>query len=316
MRDAHHPIRTSTAWSMTPGSNTGDGIRAGQAIGAQAELLEEAWWFPVIQLPLIEAPDKMAACIIYRLPHMVCVNRLGDRFTNEACAYDRFGRDMIRNQIETGANAPAWMIFDATFRAKYTCGTIMPSSVMPDRWLPPAWWDAYLYRAPTVAELARKIEIDPAKLESVVQRINDYAASGVDPEFGRGSTEFDRMMAGDPRVKPNPALGPIDRAPFYAVRIELGDLGTKGGLRVDEQARVVATDGQPIPGLYAAGNCTGSIFGRAYPGPGGTLGPAMTFGYIAANSIAARGSAGGQALGSEDPAIPAGIVRSSHDIEA
>lgn len=290
MRDQYLPVPTSTTSSLTPGSNTGDSILAGRAIGADTEWLDQGWWFPVVQLPLLEAPDKLMAHILFRMPHMVCVNRLTERFTNESAAYDRFGRDMIRDQIRTGANTPCWMIFDATFRAKYMCGSIMPSLVMPDRMVPAAWWDAYIYRAPSVAELATKICLDPVKLEGVVRRMNNYAAAGADPEFGRGGTDFDRIMASDPRVKPNPALGPIDRPPFYAVRVDLGDLGTKGGLRIDQHARVLSPDGTAIPGLYAAGNCTGSIFGHAYPGPGGTLGPAMTFAYIAANDIAERPS--------------------------
>jgi 3-oxosteroid 1-dehydrogenase len=285
MRDANLPVPTSTTWSLTPGSNTGDGIRAAQSVGASVELLDQAWWFPVVTLPLIEAPDRVMAHILFRLPHMVIVNRNGDRFTNEAAAYDRFGADMIQDQIKTGANVPAWMIFDATFRTKYTCGSIMPSIVMPDALLPSAWWDSYIYRASTVEELAEKIGLSPTKLGGVVGRMNDYAAAGADPEFGRGSTDFDRIMAGDPNLKPNPALGPINKAPFYAVRVDLGDLGTKGGVRIDKHARVLDGDAHPIEGLYATGNTTGAVFGHAYPGAGATLGPAMTFGFIAANDL-------------------------------
>lgn len=287
MRDAYLPVPTTCSASLTPGTNTGDTLVAARAIGADTEFLDQGWWFPVVQLPLLEAPDKLMSHILFRMPHMVCVNRQTERFTNESAAYDRMGRDMIRDQIKTGANAPCWMIFDATFRAKYMCGSILPTILMPDWMVPAAWWDAYIYRAPTLAVLADKIALDPNKLEGVVQRMNSYAAAGTDPEFGRGGTDFDRIMASDLRVKPNPALGPIDRPPFYAIRVDLGDLGTKGGLRVDQNARVLTPDGTPLRGLYAVGNCSGSIFGDAYPGPGGTLGPAMTFAFIAANDIAA-----------------------------
>jgi len=196
---------------------------------------------------------------------------------------------MMRDQLKTGANTPCWLVFDATFRYKFTAGGIMPTALMPDRKIPEAWWDHYIFRAPTIGELARKIDIDPAKLESVVARMNDYARTGVDTEFGRGGNAYD-VNFGDPSIKPNPCLGPIDKAPFYAVPISLGDLGTKGGLKCDAQARVLDRSDRPIPGLYAAGNASGSPFGNAYPGAGGTIGPAMVFGFIAADMVAAGAS--------------------------
>jgi 3-oxosteroid 1-dehydrogenase len=286
MRDAHLPVPTSAAWSLTPGSNTGDGIRAAQAVGAQTELLDLAWWIPVVSLPLVEAPDKVAAHIIFRQPHMVIVNRKGDRFTNEATPYDCFSIDQINDHLATGGTVPAWGIFDANFRKKYTCGNILPSFVTPDSALPKAWWDSYIYRADTIEALAEKIGLDPSKLQGVITRTNGFAAAGVDPEFGRGSSAFDRLVCGDPRLKPNAALGPINKGPYYAIRIDLGDMGTKGGLRIDKHARVVRKDSTPIDGLYATGNTTGTIFNRAYPGSGSTLGPAMTFAFIAANHMA------------------------------
>ncbi|MGH8518462.1 MAG: FAD-binding protein, partial [Panacagrimonas sp.] len=139
----------------------------------------------------------------------------------------------------------------------------------------------------TLDALAAKTGLPPAALKQTVANMNAYARTGVDPEFGRGDNAYDRMF-GDASVTPNPCLGPIERAPFYAVPINLGDLGTKGGLKADAQARVLDTNGQPIPKLYAAGNNAASPFGNCYPGAGGTIGPAMTFGYVAANHIAAR----------------------------
>jgi 3-oxosteroid 1-dehydrogenase len=287
MRDLYFEVPTSATYSLSPGSNTGDAIRAGQAVGAATNLLGQGWWLPVVRFPVLNTLDRPIAYILYRMPHSMLVNRQTERFTNEAAPYDDIGRDMIDDQLRTGANTPCWMIFDATFRKKYPLGgPVLPSAATPDRAISPSWWDTYLYRAPTLVELATKIELDPAKLEELAERMTRYAASGVDHDFGRGNTEYDRMVCGDPRLKPNAALGAIDKAPFYAVRVDLGDLGTKGGLRVDGKARVLSTDGIPIKGLYAAGNCTGSILGGAYPGPGGTLGPAMTFGYIAATDIA------------------------------
>jgi 3-oxosteroid 1-dehydrogenase len=176
-------------------------------------------------------------------------------------------------------------VFDATFRQKFTAGGIMPTALMPDGKIPVDWWDHYIFRAPTLQELARKIEIPADKLEAVVARMNGYAKTGVDPEFGRGGNAYDRNF-GDPSLTPNPCLGPIAKAPFYAVPINLGDLGTKGGLKCDAAARVLDGEDRPIPGLFAAGNASGSPFGNAYPGAGGTIGPAMVFGFIAASVIA------------------------------
>jgi 3-oxosteroid 1-dehydrogenase len=194
---------------------------------------------------------------------------------------------MVSDQLQTGANTPCWLVFDATFRTKFTAGGVMPTMLMPDKKIPPDWWDHYLFKAGTIEGLASKIHVPVDALKRTVANMNGYAKSGVDPEFGRGSNIYDQMF-GDANVKPNPCLGPIDNAPYYAVAINLGDLGTKGGLKADAQARVLDSNGWPIANLYAAGNNAGSPFGNCYPGAGGTIGPAMTFGFVAANEIAAR----------------------------
>jgi 3-oxosteroid 1-dehydrogenase len=252
-----------------------------------------AWWAPSMQLPARDVPNVDITHPMFfdhRHPHSVCVNRLGSRFVNESCSYDRFGIAMIDDHRRTGANVPCWMIFDATYRAKYACGGIMPSSVMPDRKIPPDWWDNYVYRADSIEGLAEKLGLEDGRLARVIGEMNRYAATGVDPEFGRGTEIYDRYF-GDARVTPNPCLGPIDAPPYYAIRIDLGDLGTKGGLKADEHARVLDRQGDPIPGLYAAGNSSASVFGDCYPGSGGTLGPALTFAFIAANNIATAAAA-------------------------
>jgi 3-oxosteroid 1-dehydrogenase len=215
------------------------------------------------------------------------VNRNGLRFVDEACGYDDFGKAMVADQLKTGSNCPCWLVFDASFRDKFSAGGFMPAPVMPDRRIPPDWWDHYIFRADTLASLAKKIQVPGDALTKTVASINAYARSGRDPEFGRGGNAYDRFF-GDPGVKPNPSLAPLETAPFYAVPINLGDLGTKGGLKADAQAQVVGSHGKPIPNLYAAGNAAGCPFGNCYPGAGGTIGPALTFGYIAANDIAAR----------------------------
>lgn len=291
LRDRFFTIPGSTRYSSTPPeANCGEVLEAGLAIGAATEFTETGWWVPTMTIPIpgvSNFEEIHQAVFDVGRPHSVCVNRNGDRFVDEACGYDRFGNAMMEDQLKTGANTPCWLVFDATFRYKFTAGGIMPTAIMPDWKIPVDWWDHYIFRASTVRELAQKIEINPDKLESVVARMNEYARTGHDPEFGRGSNIYD-VNFGDPAVKPNPCLGPIEKAPFYAVPINLGDLGTKGGLKCDASARVLDQSGQPIPGLYAAGNASGSPFGNSYPGAGGTIGPAMVFGFIAADMVAAE----------------------------
>jgi 3-oxosteroid 1-dehydrogenase len=194
---------------------------------------------------------------------------------------------MVEDHLKTGANMPCWLIFDAKFRAKFSAGGLMPTVHTPERKVPSDWWDHYVFRAKSLPELAAKIKVPQAALLETVGKMNDYAKTGVDPEFGRGMNVYDQFF-GDPTVGPNPNLGPIDKPPFYAVPINNGDLGTKGGLKCDDRARVLDGEGNPIPGLYAAGNNSGTPFGDVYPGAGATIGPAMTFGWIAANDIAER----------------------------
>jgi 3-oxosteroid 1-dehydrogenase len=174
-----------------------------------------------MQLPARDVPNVDLTHPMFfdhRHPHSVCVNRLGSRFVNESCSYDRFGIAMIDDQRRTGANVPCWMIFDATYRRKYACGGIMPSSVMPDREIPPDWWDNYVYRADSIEALAGKFGLEGGRLAQVISEMNRYAATGVDLEFNRGAEVYDRYF-GDARVTPNPCLGAIEERPFYAISI-------------------------------------------------------------------------------------------------
>ena len=298
LRDRFYPIPTSIWWGSTPqGANSGDALLAAEALGAATAYTDAGWWAPTMIMPSSSASnfeETHQAVFDVGRPYSVCVNRNGDRFVNESCSYDLFGNGMVDDQLRTGANTPCWLVFDATFRAKFTAGGFLPSAIMSDRSIPVDWWDHYIFKADSIAALAARIAIDPAKLEGVVTRMNAYAASGEDPEFGRGSSGYDRGF-GDPTVKPNPCLGPIAKPPYYAVPINLGDLGTKGGLKADAKGRVLDGRDKPIPGLYAAGNATGSPFGLCYPGAGATIGPAMVFGYIAATEIAARATNAGPA---------------------
>ncbi len=283
MRDQYLPKPTNAAWSATPGINQGDGIRAGQALGAKLGFMDLTWGTPTVVVP-----GAVAASGIFverSLPGCVVVNGQGKRFVNEAAPYTEFIYAMYADHAKTGASVPCWMVFDATFRKNYPVGPMLPASMQPDSRLPGDWLDKVYYRAGSLDELAKKIGVDAKGLADSVAKINSYAASGVDPDFGKGGNDFERYYA-DPKVKPNPCLAPIVKAPFYAVRLEAGEIGTKGGLFADEKARVLREDGLAIPGLYAVGNCSAAVMGKTYAGPGATLGPAMTFAYIAARDIA------------------------------
>ena len=291
LRDEHLPVPTDAAWTITPmQANTGDTLLAGQAIGADTEFMHEAWWAPTVRIPAADTPNvnmRSALFIERSYAHSLCVNRLGMRFANEAMSYNDFGHEMMRDNTASGANTPCWFIFDASYRKQNILGRIMPGSIMPDSSLPPEWWDTVLYRASTITALAEKIGIDSAQLQHTIQTFNGYAATGVDLDFKRGHYSFDRFYC-DPRHGPNSSLGALETAPYYAIRVDIGDLGTKGGLKVDREANVMDGVGNPIVGLYAIGNTSGAVTASSYPGAGGTLGPALTFGYRAANHIAAQ----------------------------
>jgi 3-oxosteroid 1-dehydrogenase len=289
MRERYLSRPTQAQWSATPPNNIGDGIAAGMRCGAAIALMEHVWGAPTVH---VEQEEKQRALFVERnLPGCVVVNGLGRRFVNEAAPYSEFVPAMYRDHAQTGASVPAWMVFDAQFRKKYPCGPIMPGSMMPDARIPAAF-RSLLQRADSLEALAAEIGVDAEGLCDTVANMNRYAASGIDEEFGKGNNAFDTYY-GDPHVKPNPCLAPIEQGPFYAVRIDAGDIGTKGGLVTDEFARVLRDDSTPIPGLYAIGNTSASMMGASYPGAGSTLGPAMTFGFIAANHLAAGGAPSG-----------------------
>ncbi|MFD1611511.1 FAD-dependent oxidoreductase [Sphingomonas tabacisoli] len=291
LRDRFYPAPGLIWHSSTPeGANRGEALLAAERIGATTEHTEQGWWIPTTSFPMPQASNfhetHQAAFDVGR-PWSVCVNRNGLRFVNEATGYDSFGQAMVDDHLRTGANMPCWLVFDAKFRARFSAGGLMPTVHTPERKIPSDWWDHYVFRADTIPLLAQKIGVPAKALVGTVAKINEFAMTGVDTEFGRGGNIYDQFF-GDPTVAPNPNLGPIDTAPFYAVPINNGDLGTKGGVRCDARARVLDGEGRPIPKLYAAGNNAGSPFGDCYPGAGATIGPAMTFGFVAANDIAER----------------------------
>jgi 3-oxosteroid 1-dehydrogenase len=285
LRERFLPQPTQASWSATPpGNNTGAALEAGLAQGAATALMDWAWWAPTIAVPGEEKPRGVFAERAF--PGAIVVNSLGRRFVNEAAPYLEFVDAMYRDNDQNGGKSvPAWVIFDGHFRFNYAMGPLMPAQVVPDSRLRKAWRDTVYWKADSLKELASQIGVDAAGLQGTVETMNGYARSGVDLEFGRGGNVFDRYY-GDCNIKPNPCLAPISKGPYYAMRLNAGDIGTKGGLLTNEHAQVLHEDGQPIAGLYAIGNCSSSVMGTSYPGAGGTLGPAMTFGYIAANHLA------------------------------
>ena len=285
LREKFLPQPTRASWSATPpGNNTGAALEAGINIGAATALMNWAWWAPTIAVPGEEKPRGVFAERAF--PGAIVVNSLGHRFVNEAAPYLEFVDAMYTDNQKTGGRSvPSWVIFDAHFRFTYAMGPLMPGQVVPDSRLRKAWLNTVYWKADSLDALATQIGVDPDGLNSTVQKINGYAQTGVDLDFDRGGNVFDRYY-GDSNIKPNPCLAPLRKGPYYAMRLDAGDIGTKGGLLTNQHGQVVRDDGQPIAGLYAIGNCSASVMGTSYPGAGGTLGPAMTFGYIAANHIA------------------------------
>jgi 3-oxosteroid 1-dehydrogenase len=287
LREKYLPQPTRMAWSATPpGNNTGAALEAGLAQGAATALMDWAWWAPTIAVPGEEKPRGIFAERAF--PGAIVVNSLGQRFVNEAAPYLEFVDAMYRdNGLTAGKSVPAWVIFDGHFRFNYAMGPLMPAQIMPDSRLRKEWLNTLYWKDESLAGLARQIGVDAVGLETTVVKVNEYARTGKDSDFGRGDNVFDRYY-GDSTIKPNPCLAPLRKGPYYAMRLDAGDIGTKGGLLTNEHAQVVREDGAPINGLYAIGNCSASVMGTSYPGAGGTLGPAMTFAYVAANHLASQ----------------------------
>lgn len=289
MRKQHQRDPITTEWTAGSPSNTGDGIRMGMAAGGSVALMDEAWWTPVTLVPRQEFAWVLV--VEKNLPGGIFVNQHARRFTNEAAPYIDVVVGMYEDQAVTQATVPSYLIFDATYRRRYPVGPIAPGYAMPDSRVPRRYMKDFLVKASSLDELATKLELDPAALGETVSRYNEMSRRGVDEDFGRGESASDRYY-GDTRAQPNPCMGPIETAPFYAIRVYPGDLGTKGGLVTDTASRVLSDNGAPIRGLFAAGNCAASVMGRTYPGAGGTIGPALTFGVVAAETAAAETEAG------------------------
>ncbi|MGI8335963.1 3-oxosteroid 1-dehydrogenase [Actinomadura scrupuli] len=263
-------------WTVGAKENTGDGIQAGRRAGAVLDLMDDAWWGPAIPLP-----GEPYFCLAERtLPGSIIVNSKGLRFVNEAAPYSdvvhvMYDKDPITKDI------PAWMVIDQNYRNRYLFKDLLPTLPFPDSW----YQSGAVFKSSTIAGLAAKIGVPASALVNTVTRFNGFALTGRDTDFHRGDSAYDHYFT-DPAVIPNSCLAALWLPPFYAFKIVPGDLGTKGGMRTDTRARVLRADGSVIPGLYAAGNASGAVMGHSYAGAGSTIGPAMTFGYVAANDIA------------------------------
>ncbi|MBV9321656.1 MAG: FAD-binding protein [Mycobacterium sp.] len=285
-RKEHQPV-VDRDWSFGNPAAMGDGIRAAQAVGGDTDLLDEAWWFPAIQWP----DGRMQFMLNERMmPSQFIVNGDGKRFINEAAPYMDFGHAMIEGQKAGVTHIPCWLITDHRSWNRYVIAGHLPIPRIPGapvptgRKVPSAWLDSGVVKAAmSWDELAAKITVPADHLCQTAARFNELARKGHDDDFNRGDSVYDNYY-GDPTLA-NPNLYPIGKPPYYAFQIVLGDLGTSGGLRTDEYARVLRSDGSVVPGLYAVGNTAAPVMGRSYAGAGATIGPAMTFGYVAAKHL-------------------------------
>ncbi|MFG1181880.1 FAD-dependent oxidoreductase [Xanthobacter sp. V7C-4] len=267
-------------WSAAPQTNSGDGIRLGEAAGGclRTDLSDAGAWAPVSLVPQASGTPASYPHLVERAkPGLIMVRADGQRFTNEADSYHDVMRALLA-ATPPGAPVEAWMICDHSFQRHYGLGRTRPRPFPLRPWLA----SGYLKRGNSFAELARACGIDADGLEQTLADYNRAAARGEDPAFGRGSSLYNRVQ-GDAAHRPNPCVAPIARGPFYAVKVVAGSLGTFAGLATDAHARVLDGSGTPIAGLYAVGNDMSSMMGGRYPAGGITLGPAMTFGFVAAH---------------------------------
>jgi 3-oxosteroid 1-dehydrogenase len=262
--------------SLGAETNTGDAIRAGQEVGAATDLMDQAWWFPAVA-PL---PGKAPAVMLAErsLPGCLVVDQNGRRFANESSDYMSFGQRLLELERSGNPVEAMWIIFDQQYRNSYVFGAVL----FPRMRIPQEWYDEGIaVRADNFSELGEQIGVPVSEFFGTMTRFNQNAAAGEDPDFGRGRSAYDRYY-GDPTIKPNPNLRPLVNGPFYAVKMVLSDLGTCGGLRTDERARVLREGGEAIAGLYAIGNTAANAFGTTYPGAGATIAQGLVYGYIAA----------------------------------
>ncbi|KUI01650.1 FAD-binding protein [Mycobacterium sp. IS-3022] len=286
-RRQHLPVLEKD-WSFGNPAAMGDAIRAGEKVGGSTDLLDEAWWFPAICWP----DGRLQFMLNERMmPSQFVVNGEGKRFINEAAPYMDFAHAMIEGQNGGVTHIPCWLITDIRSFHRYVVAGHLPIPKVPfapvptGRKVPKAWLESgVVQEGGSFEELASKIGVPPAQLRQTAERFNELARNGHDDDFNRGDSAYDNYY-GDPTLA-NPNLQPLGKPPYYAFQIILGDLGTSGGLRTDEHARVLRADDSTVKHLYAVGNTSAAVMGRSYAGAGATIGPAMTFGYVAAKHIA------------------------------
>jgi len=269
-------------FSLGATSNTGDAIRAGQAAGADTALMDQSWWFPAVAPMPGSAPAVMLA--ERSLPGSFIVDQHGRRFANESTDYMSFGQRLLALEAAGTPVQTMWIVFDQQYRNSY----VFAAELFPRMPIPKDWYAAGIaVRAESFTELADRMRVPNDEFSLTATRFNESAFAGEDPDFGRGRSAYDRYY-GDPTVTPNPNLRPLVRGPFYAVKMVLSDLGTCGGLRADDRARVLRSDGSAIAGLYAIGNTAANAFGDKYPGAGATIAQGLVYGYIAARDAAGK----------------------------
>ena len=274
MRDIYQP-GTSAEWTATAPGDTGEMIEEMMRHGAAIAQMEEMVGNQVAMPPAM--PDRLALVVSeIAKPHSIVVDRTGERYLNESQSYMSFCQTMLARNA-TVPSVPSWVIFDSQYASKYMVAGTLPGSKKPKAWFDEGW----LKKAETLEELAGICGIEPARLAATVERFNGFARQGRDEDFGRGGSIYSRFL-GDKAHGPNATLGAIEKGPFYAYLFYPGDVGTYGGVVTDVHARVLRQNGTPIEGLYATGTSTAGVMGRAYPGPGCSVGPSFTWGYIAA----------------------------------
>lgn len=283
LRNEHLPQPSTPLWTVAPQTNTGDGITMGQDINAKVSGMGNAWWMPVSVLDGKDGKDgkvEQYPHVIDRAkPGTIVINDKGKRFVNEAVSYLDFVKAMYKDNAENSA-IPSFMIGDSNMVNKYGLGLALPMIRSKKELMK----SGYLFKGNTIAELAEQLGINVAGLEQTISRYNQDAEKGVDTLFGKGENEYDTHFGAKTKY-PNPCMAPLKKGPFYGIKIYPGDIGTSGGLETNELAQVLDINDKPIKGLYAAGNDSASVMGDTYPGLGSTLGPALTFGYIAGRHL-------------------------------
>jgi 3-oxosteroid 1-dehydrogenase len=268
-------------WSIANAGDTGEVLQTAMRLGAKTDLLDEAWWLPSVFIAN-GGPVAGSLGVGRQRPGAIYVDATGRRFCNESNSYVEVGKAMYANKA-----VPCWMIFDEGYVRRYVSG----ANPLKRRLPPELIERGAVKRGNTIGDLAREIDVPADGLTQTIQRFNQFAAKGLDPDFGRGQSAYNDCL-GDPGYRPNASIGPLDRAPYYATRVYPADVGTCGGVITNEHAQVLDEHDRVIDGLYATGNTTATVMGRTYPGAGASIASSMVFGYVAARHAAGRKVAG------------------------